>query len=111
MRLPFRHTGNRLFAMIYAEFSDSKTACATNLCYGYRLHAKATTRSITNRPDIGRQQSHGDNFAKVLDGRKQPIRALWVRNGRYYAQLKIENSVAGLKKTLRVPLNDSWLAF
>ena len=46
------------------------------------------------------------NFAKVLDGRKQPIRGLWVRNGRYYAQLKIENPITGFKKTRRVPLND-----
>ncbi len=42
-----------------------------------------------------------------MDGRKQPIRALWVRNGRFYAQLKIENPITGLKKTRRVPLNDT----
>ena len=55
---------------------------------------------------LDRHPSHGSNFAKVLDGRKQPIRGLWVRNGRFYAQLKIENPVTGLKKTRRVPLND-----
>lgn len=42
----------------------------------------------------------------MLDGRKQPIRGLWVRNGRFYAQLKIENLVTGVKKTKRVPLVD-----
>jgi hypothetical protein len=42
-----------------------------------------------------------------MDGRKQPIRGLWVRNGRFYAQLKIENPVTGIKKTRRVPLNDT----
>lgn len=51
-------------------------------------------------------QSHAPTFAKVLDGRKQPIRALWERNGRYYAQLKIENPITGIKKTKRVPLKD-----
>jgi len=32
---------------------------------------------------------------------------LWVRNGGFYAQLKIENPITGLKKTRRVPLNDT----
>ncbi|HWQ90698.1 MAG TPA: site-specific integrase [Clostridia bacterium] len=52
------------------------------------------------------RQTHGATFAKVLDGRKQPIRGLWVRNGRFYAQLKVENPVTGVKKTKRVPLKD-----
>jgi integrase len=53
-----------------------------------------------------KRQSHAPSFAKVFDGRKQPIRGLWVRNGRYYAQLKIENAITGIKKTKRVPLVD-----
>src|SRR5689334_12906787 len=52
------------------------------------------------------RQSHGDNFSKVLNGRKQPIRALWVRNGRYYAQLRIEDPLTGIKKTRRVAILD-----
>jgi integrase len=40
-----------------------------------------------------------------LDGRKQPIRGLWVRNGRYYAQLTFEDK-EGKKKIRRVPLVD-----
>jgi hypothetical protein len=63
------------------------------------MNAKAATRSSANTVNVGREQSHGANFAKVLDGRKQPIRALWMRNGRFYAQLKIENPITGLKKT------------
>ena len=47
---------------------------------------------------------HGLKFAKVRDGRKQPIRGLWVRNGRYYARLNVENSITGIKKTTWVPL-------
>lgn len=65
------------------------------------------TRSSTNGSAVVHGQSHVATFSKVLDGRKQPIRALWVRNGRYYAQLKIENPVSGIKKTRRVPLNDT----
>jgi hypothetical protein len=42
----------------------------------------------------------------VEDGRKQPIRGLWVRNGRYYARLNVENPITGIKETRRVPLVD-----
>lgn len=49
-------------------------------------------------------QSHAPSFAKVVDGRKQPIRGLWVRNGRYYAQLQFEDGNTGQRKTRRVPL-------
>jgi integrase len=45
-------------------------------------------------------------FAKVLDGRKQPIRGLWERNNRFYAQLTIESPITGVKKVKRVPLVD-----
>ncbi len=65
------------------------------------------TRSSTNSLVVGRGQSHVATFAKVLDGRKQPIRGLWVRNGRFYAQLKVENPITGVKKTRRVPLKDT----
>jgi integrase len=54
-----------------------------------------------------KRQNHGLSFAKVCDGRKQPIRGLWVRNGRFYAQLRIENPITGVKKTRRVLLVDA----
>ena len=41
----------------------------------------------------------GATFAKVLDGRKQPIRGLWIRGTRYYARLNVENPLTGIKKT------------
>ena len=63
------------------------------------------TRAADRRNGTGRH-SHASSFSKVLDGRKQPIRGLWIRNGRYYAQLKIENPITGVKKTKRVPLVD-----
>ena len=62
--------------------------------------ATSSTDSFT----VVRNPLHDAKFAKVLDGRKQPIRALWVRNNRFYAQLKIENPVNGQKRTRRVPL-------
>lgn len=42
-------------------------------------------------------------YQKVRDGRKQPIRGLWVRNERFYARLAIENA-AGVKKVRWIPL-------
>ena len=106
MRLPFRHTGNPLFTSIYAIFVDRQKRQCYHLCYCNPMKAQATASNSTNGLVVGRHQSHGDNFAKVFDGRKQPIRGLWVRNGRFYAQLKIENPITGLKKTRRVPLSD-----
>jgi integrase len=41
-----------------------------------------------------------------MDGRKQPIRGLWVRNGRFYAQLTFENGDTGKKEVRRVALVD-----
>src|SRR5215813_13788743 len=72
--------------------SDSSTSTAGS--------STAETGSST------KHQNHVAKFAKVKDGRKQPIRGLWVRNGRYYAQLKIENHISGIKKTRRVQLLD-----
>ena len=45
--------------------------------------SNSTTRSV-------RRPRHEPQFIKVLDGRKQPMRGLWVRNGRFYAQLKVD---------------------
>ena len=67
------------------------------------MKTKETASSTSEHVKV---HSHAASFAKVLDARKHPIRALWERNGRYYAQLKIENPVTGIKKTRRVPLND-----
>lgn len=43
-------------------------------------------------------------YTKVLDGRKQPVRGLWKRNERFYAQLTFEDSSTGKKEVRRVPL-------
>jgi integrase len=42
-------------------------------------------------------------YQKVRDGRKQPIRGLWVRNGRFYARLSVEDAT-GVKKVRWIPL-------
>lgn len=43
-------------------------------------------------------------FQKVRDARKRPIRGLWVRNGRYYARLSVQDPNSGQKQVRRVPL-------
>lgn len=49
-------------------------------------------------------QHHGSTYQKVADERKRPIRGLWVRNGRYYAQLTLEDEHTGRKQVRRIPL-------
>ncbi|MEO6034760.1 MAG: tyrosine-type recombinase/integrase [Verrucomicrobiota bacterium] len=67
------------------------------------------TRATASNAQIQKKDSttHEATFAKVLDGRKLPIRALWIRNGRYYGQLAVEDTNTGVKKVRRVPLLDS----
>jgi len=67
------------------------------------MKRNATESTQTSRTE---RQSHATHFTKVLDGRKHPIRGLWVRNGRFYARLNIENPVNGIKETRRVSLVD-----
>ena len=39
-----------------------------------------------------------------MDQRKRPIRGLWQRNDRYYAQMTVEDPHTGIKQVRRVPL-------
>ena len=61
------------------------------------------TRTSTSRI-VGRQ-SHALRFAKVLEARQQPTRALWMRNGRYRGQLKVGNPINAIKKTRRISIS------
>jgi integrase len=69
---------------------------------------KANETACTTTPHISnnKRQSHGATFTKVLDGRKQPIRGLWQRNERFYAQISFDDTITGARKTKRVPLCD-----
>ena len=49
-------------------------------------------------------------YQKVRDGRKQPIRGLWQRNGRFYARLAVEDFNTGKKAVRRVPLEAETVA-
>ena len=43
-------------------------------------------------------------YQAARDGRKQKIRGLWVRNGRYYAQMTVKDPNTGIKEVRRIPL-------
>lgn len=45
------------------------------------------------------------SYQKVLDGRKQEIRGLWIRNGNYYARLTVKDPATGARETRRVRLD------
>jgi integrase len=68
------------------------------------MKANATASSQPSK--VKSQSRHGGSFAKVMDGRKQPIRGLWVRNGRYYGRLNVEDGTTGMMITRRVALVD-----
>jgi hypothetical protein len=53
---------------------------------------------------VQKRQHRTAAYQRVVDERKRPIRGLWVRNSRYYAQLTIEDEHTGQKKVRRVPL-------
>ncbi len=44
-------------------------------------------------------------YHKVVDGRKHPIRGLWMRNGNYYARLNFTDPETGARETRRVRLD------
>ena len=69
------------------------------------MKSKAMAGSSTS--EVSGHQCHSEaKFAKVIDGRKQPIRGLWIRGDRYYAQLTVEDPSTGVKQVRRVPLLD-----
>ena len=61
--------------------------------------------TVSNNPTaVVRRKAHSPyQYRKVLDGRKQPIRGLWERNGKFVARLAIEED-NGMKRTQWVPL-------
>lgn len=82
-------------------------------CNGMKAN-ESTSRTENSTAGTGTAESatstkpqvQAASFIKVLDGRRQPVRGLWIRGTRFYAQLRIENPITGIKKTRRVPLVD-----
>jgi len=72
------------------------------LCWIDGVHAKAVTSKTES--ELANRQSHGAIFAKAVNGRKQPVRGLWRRGDRFYAQLTVKDPFTGQKKVRRVSL-------
>src|SRR5580693_2052097 len=53
------------------------------------------------------RQHRAAKYQKVRDERKHAIRGLWVRNGRYYAQVMVEDPLTAEKCVRRVPLENA----
>lgn len=69
------------------------------------MKAKATESNSENPPEQARRHDR-HTYQKARDARKRPIRGLWIRNGRFYGQLTIEDRSTGAKTVRRVPLLD-----
>jgi len=61
-------------------------------------------RPETSSNETSTRQNHAGRLAKVYDGRNQRKRGLWVRDGRYYAQMTVTDPDTGKKKVTRIPL-------
>src|SRR5277367_1391068 len=68
------------------------------------MQAAETESTGTRATIVSAKQHRSQAYIKVLDKRKRPIRGLWERNGRYYAQLTVEDQQTGIKQVKRVPL-------
>ena len=62
------------------------------------------SKRLTAHKVVSIGQHRRATYTKVCDQRKRPIRGLWERNGRFYAQITVEEPVTGIKRVKRVPL-------
>jgi integrase len=68
------------------------------------MQADDTESTIAQTQIVSQIQHRRATYSKVMDKRKRPIRGLWERNGRYYAQITIEDQTTGIKQVKRVPM-------
>jgi integrase len=54
---------------------------------------------------VSKQTHAAVPYQKAVDGRKRPIRGLWIRGSRYYARIAVEDFNTGRKQVRRVPLD------
>src|SRR6266478_6113663 len=56
------------------------------------------------QPSSNRRSHRRGIYAKALDGRKRPMRGVWIRNGSFYARLTVVDPNTGKKEVRRVRL-------
>lgn len=76
-----------------------------NLC---DFDAMKRTETQSTEGKSGDSKIHAARFHPARDTRKRKIRGLWIRNGRYYAQMRVAQG-NGTTKAVRVPLTASTL--
>ena len=81
------------------------------LCHYYGMQAKAIISDLTERfnspqNSVSKHVHQASKYQKVLDGRKRPIRGLWIRGSLYYARISMEDPGTGKKEVRRVPLGN-----
>jgi hypothetical protein len=74
------------------------------MCHFKDMPAKATpsdTLKADNRtkPALPKRSHQGATYQKVPDGRKRPIRGLWIRGSRYYARVVPGDNVGDVPAT------------
>ena len=79
------------------------------MCHFEGVQANASSfdgrKAAKRAKQVVSKQSQGhEPYQKVQDGRKRPIRGLWVRGSRYYARIAVEDLNTGRKEVRRVPL-------
>jgi integrase len=105
VRLPFRHTGNPYFIGKFARIKafDLTLRHFLRHCSGMKAIEIASNR----QPSLNRRVSHSRyKYKKVLDGRKQPIRGLWERNGKFVARISTEDD-DGMKRIRWVVMEEA----
>jgi hypothetical protein len=68
------------------------------------MQSDDTASRSAQRTIVSPKQHRQATYRKVLDKRKRPVRGLWERNRRYYAQITVEDQLTGIKQVKRVPL-------
>jgi integrase len=71
------------------------------------MHSNASQRHtnvVETQPGSNHRSHRRGIYTKALDGRKRPIRGLWVRNGHYYARLTVQDPKTGKSDVRRVRL-------
>ena len=73
---------------------------------GNESQSNASQKILAAAAQSVRTRQHRESrYQKVTDERKRGLRGLWVRNGRYYAQVTLEDPKTGIKAVHRVPLD------
>ncbi len=78
------------------------------------MKARASTSNVPDSPAAGSalqvlntRRHREPSYQRVCDERKRPIRGLWIRGQRYYAQITLEDPASGQKQVRRVALENA----